>query len=820
MAGFLLNGWRVFVPGRDGRPLHDGKVCFYNAGSSTPANVFSDKELTVPYGTELPLDNSGFLPPNVWLETTHLYKCVVKQKIQNDPETWHTMWVIDDVGYIDEFALDFSDTLRFVNSIAELKALVPGTYDYVYVMGWAVPGDTGSPMAFKWEASSTDDSDDGHWITPASEPASGRWEQLFNDGFVDPRKFGAIPDTDELVDDAIVRAMLYAAEPNTFDPISEIIYRPKEVRFVRSGNYKIGGSIDFSIYKMIQGYGNSAVPVTVCSGVVFTSEEDVTVTFGNCVRIEGSESIVGGSTSLNVNEGCVEFVRPQWWPGNDMAKCLKKAASTNNDVRVFGDVSRFNHTIAANTTVSGNGKVTFVSPVFRFDIGVAGKSQKITYECLVEAPEERMIYGSTNLTSQPFSFENDKQVVKDTWFRGGDYNSALGFCLDSSARRKFEIYGGRVTEDISPDELCYCKFNGLLEIDGGAEVSNVVIENGPEKILDVESGVLKNENEFFLVDWTDDFQSASACCENGGKLTQGLNGIRWNTLSMTEVNCELYGINLNVGENIAFSKKVENCDINAEGHTVSLIGQNIAFVGNSIVASFIHVSQDGVSLQTASISNNRINFKSTNGKLSVHNSPTSVVSVCGNTFLGSVYQPRILLSDVSEKVRVECNPGSKTSTIMHSEVKQIITSQARKVYWRKRSNENVWTTEATIIVIPVEQTDNYLEEYVYIGPIGALGTETFEGIRRFKISSTPSVFINEKASENNGFIRCFLGGYEHQQEVPTDFSSNYYFVMDNENGTTTEEIVKNDGIVESVCYLNNSVADITNMQTPFVYSRS
>ena len=290
MISYLLSGWRVYVPDENGNPLYRGRVYFYDASTSEPSTVYADKEQVTALGTYVDVDNHGYLP-QVWLSADHLYKVVVKRLIQADPETWDTLWEIDDVG--NPF-LTFNDdsnieSLLFVNSISELRNIDPRDPEsptYIYVMGWYEPGDTGSPMLFKWTPGAS--GNDGHWITP-SMTSVGAWEQIF-DGDIDPRKFGAIPDNGISCDTALLNCMLYASEPHTYDSADSTYYRPKTVRFSRSGTYKLDASFDFSYYAMIAQYGSTPVPVIIEGGTFF----DRNITLGKGFTILGDSPVSNG----------------------------------------------------------------------------------------------------------------------------------------------------------------------------------------------------------------------------------------------------------------------------------------------------------------------------------------------------------------------------------------------------------------------------------------------------------------------------------------------------------------------------------------------
>ena len=310
MISYLLSGWRVFVPDANGQPLYRGRVYFYDASTSEPSAVYQEKEKVTSLGTYVDVDNHGFLPP-IWLDSSHLYKCVVKRLIQNDPETWQTLWEIDDVGnpFITAETDDGSSTIM-VNDIALLRSIdvtsdeLP---DYVSVAGWFTPGDTGSPMVFRWREGEVHN-EDGHWIKPNYSASLGTWEQILDDE-IDPRKFGAIPDTGNAVDSALVNCMRFACEPHVQDVSDPTVYKPRTVKFVRSGNYKLNGNFDFTDYSMVPAFGSTPVPVVVGDGVYF----DGSAEFGQGARIESSQAI-GNNFVIKDKE---TYLRTSWY-GNKL----------------------------------------------------------------------------------------------------------------------------------------------------------------------------------------------------------------------------------------------------------------------------------------------------------------------------------------------------------------------------------------------------------------------------------------------------------------------------------------------------------------------
>lgn len=318
MISYLLSGWRVYVPDQNGNPLYQGRVYFYDASTSQPSPVYADKGQVTSLGTYVDVDNHGFLP-SVWLAADHLYKVVVKRKIQADPETWQTLWEIDDVGnpFLTSTETEGESTMAF-NTISDIKSIGPmdsARPEYAYVMGWFTPGDTGSPMLFKWNPDKNTLVDDGHWISPL-EYGHGSWEQIF-DGDLDPRKFGAIPDSGNSCDVSLANCMSYATEPHTYDPSDLNKHYPKTVHFVKEGRYALNAAFDFTAYTMLSQYDSAPVPVVIDDGVFLGN----TVTLGKSTRVNSSSPIATYPV-FSDKEGYIKF---SWFGIADQADSTDQA---------------------------------------------------------------------------------------------------------------------------------------------------------------------------------------------------------------------------------------------------------------------------------------------------------------------------------------------------------------------------------------------------------------------------------------------------------------------------------------------------------------
>lgn len=322
-----------------GKPLSTpgGRAKFFKAGTSTPETVYSDIDLTVDdaLGPVVYTNELGYLPA-IWLKTDRLYKVIVEQKVNGDPETWKTLWEVDNVGFID--AREWTDDgagLAFASSISDLKDVDFSEYGKVLVTGYYSDGDWGEPSMFVWDGENTKTPEDGAYVLPNSRLVSqpGRWVQILSGDILDVRKFGAIPDMTENSDiqGKVVNAIHYSQENSTRT-------RPITVGFVAPGRYDFAGAFDFSIYNFtdISDTSVHAVKFLILQGVTFrnTIEATSTITLSketDCRTTE--ELVVGSNTLLSVEGGGSIEVDPAWWGTRPAAitDCYVKCGSVTTN---------------------------------------------------------------------------------------------------------------------------------------------------------------------------------------------------------------------------------------------------------------------------------------------------------------------------------------------------------------------------------------------------------------------------------------------------------------------------------------------------------
>lgn len=357
MKSVLLGGLKVWLVNDGGKPLSapGGRAKFYTAGTSTPETVYSDIDLTdaTAYGPSVDTDKLGYLPA-IWLKTDRLYKVVVEQRIQEDPETWVPLWEVDNVGYIDPNESGESSLAPVtVNSLSELKALDYSLVGYALVLGYYEPGDWGEPSVFYWDPSCVKAPEDGAYVLPndMQSTSPGRWRQVFDGAILDVRKFGALPDQTQNSDvqGKVVNAVAYSQENSTRS-------RPITVGFVAPGRYDFIGNFDFSQYKFTDiSDNNTEYPVNWFFGEdvvlrnIGVSANTFTLQKNSIVLTKGA--LVEGTAALAIEKNGSIAVDPAWWGGRvcNLENCYVRCGSVTTNTKSFK-----NCTIDSNWKLGGS----------------------------------------------------------------------------------------------------------------------------------------------------------------------------------------------------------------------------------------------------------------------------------------------------------------------------------------------------------------------------------------------------------------------------------------------------------------------------------
>lgn len=414
MAGTLLSGWRIRLFNSNGQPLYPGRVCFYDSTTSLPKAVFADRDLTVPLGDgagKVNTDQDGYLPA-IWFQGG-LYKADVQSKIQEDPETWESLWTINDLGTATVATGGAgSGTLAYCASVGEMKGIVAGDVSAVICAGYYEPGDAGDPLFFVWNPSSTKTDDAGAFIRPndTAVGTAGRYHQVFPTGVLDIRKWGGIPGSSNTdCTGALVHMGDYA---NNYEVYPS---RPPTMGFVAPGNYYFSGSINFNRTWTNQlGNYTITIPYFIGEGVQFVGiTTGISVTITNPTTIESNNILTKYPSSISFVKGSVEYIRPQWlthYIGN-LAARIEHACTFGIEVRVYGQE-------AAGAVVIEN-DTEWKGPPISFDttnLQFTTSSTKLTIRSEISVKDNHYIFGLDSGTGSVYIYN---QEVDARWFGWG-----------------------------------------------------------------------------------------------------------------------------------------------------------------------------------------------------------------------------------------------------------------------------------------------------------------------------------------------------------------------------------------------------------------
>lgn len=167
----------------EGRPL-DGRLDFFEPGTSTPKNVFDVSGNSL--GSSIETTASGFAGSHqIFIDGN------TDCKVYRGDDFQYTMRLIDTTN---DSAVYPSTSLE-VGSVADLRELeIPEDGAVVSMTGREVPGDM-TTQVYIYSESSTATDDGASVIKPTDASTSGRW-LLIPGRLIDCRLFGIVPDTD------------------------------------------------------------------------------------------------------------------------------------------------------------------------------------------------------------------------------------------------------------------------------------------------------------------------------------------------------------------------------------------------------------------------------------------------------------------------------------------------------------------------------------------------------------------------------------------------------------------------------------------------
>lgn len=282
MARFLFE---AYPRGADANndPASGAKLYVYEAGTTTPVTVYSDKAMTVAHAIPVVADASGAWP-EIYAPDGQ-YKVVITNAYDV------TLQTVDNVS---QFAF-IEGSERNVATLADLVADTEvAVGDYIRTLGYFSPGDGGGNL-YQIVAASTGTADGGSYIdlTGISGQAKGIFGRTYR-----ARQFGipASGDASGALD--AMNAAAVAAKSTTLEPVEIII----EGRLEIANAVTIGGAGENYVVHM-----ENAFPTVIAGGDLEADSDQAAFTFQASTSTlylgsMGAEHICGGYKF----DGCVK----------------------------------------------------------------------------------------------------------------------------------------------------------------------------------------------------------------------------------------------------------------------------------------------------------------------------------------------------------------------------------------------------------------------------------------------------------------------------------------------------------------------------------
>lgn len=220
----------------NGVPLAGGLLHSKVAGTATLKNTYSDSEGTTANTNPVVLDSAG---------RAHIYLESGAYDFELQDSDGVTIWT--------EEGVSISSITTIVNTYADMKALVPGSYSVMRTLGRLSVNDGGG-WWYYWDSDSTSEDDGGMVVQPASLPAAGRWIGFLPENReLNVRVYGAVCDGTTNDAAALTACIAYCNTNNCSILVDSSIYEATNVSFAKTG----GGLVPLKLLPSAQfKYGN------------------------------------------------------------------------------------------------------------------------------------------------------------------------------------------------------------------------------------------------------------------------------------------------------------------------------------------------------------------------------------------------------------------------------------------------------------------------------------------------------------------------------------------------------------------------------------
>lgn len=279
----------------NGKPLSNGRVSFYAAGTSTLKEIHTDISSGTPAQNPVLLDSEGYVrDQGIWLGGGRykfkLEKAIVADPDVNEDDDFALLWTIDNIQGANALSVGELSTI-VVSTIADLRSLTAGAYSLVYVSGYWTENDGGGGW-FNYDPNDIEAHNGGTVISPSDDPAIGRYLRSLENWEVSAQYFGATSTALSVVGSYCQNALTWCLNND------RTLVFPAD-------DYKFGSSQTFE--------GNLTIKVK--ENAVFTSEGlAIQIKLSpTTLVVEGKTNHLGDNVELFLTPTTPTNFRPEHW---------------------------------------------------------------------------------------------------------------------------------------------------------------------------------------------------------------------------------------------------------------------------------------------------------------------------------------------------------------------------------------------------------------------------------------------------------------------------------------------------------------------------
>lgn len=283
----------------NGNPLSNGRVSFYEAGTTTLKPIYTDITQTTPAPNPALLDSEGYVrDQGIWLGGGR-YKFKLDEAIVANPDVnenadFAELWTMDNIEGASVLNSGELSTI-VVATIADLRALTAGEYSLVYVAGYWTENDGGGGW-FNYDPNDIEAHNGGTVIAPSDNPTTGRYLRNLENWEVSVQYFGATSSAFDLFGNVVGS---YCQNALTWCLANDrTLVFPADI-------YTFGSSQTFQ----------GDLTINIKENAVFnTSATPITMTFRPTIlAVDGKSNHRGDDVTLVLNPITPTTFRPEHW---------------------------------------------------------------------------------------------------------------------------------------------------------------------------------------------------------------------------------------------------------------------------------------------------------------------------------------------------------------------------------------------------------------------------------------------------------------------------------------------------------------------------